>query len=197
MYETPQCHGFICPLFSLDCYVDADFAGLYGHKPSEDSTSLKSRTGYILSIGGCFLLCKSQLQYTIALSTSEVKYSTLNQAMRAVIPVQETMLEILEAVDMVDKKGDPCFGDHALLHSFKTRVYEDNSTALSLAVKQKVTSRTKHWSVKFHFFWSHINNEKKNIECLKVATKEQHADYLTKGLTCELFEHCHQLNQGW
>jgi hypothetical protein len=184
-------------VLTLDCYVDADFAGLYGREPSEDSVSVKSRTGYILSIGGCFLLCKSQLQSTIALSTSEAEYGALSQAMRAVIPVRETMLEIIEAVDMIDEKGSCTFGSQDQLRSFKTRVYEDNSTALSLAVKQKVTSRTKHWSVKFHFFWSHINDKKKNMECLKVDTREQRADYLTKGLTRELFEHCRELNQGW
>lgn len=182
---------------TLDCYVDADFAGLYGREPDDNPTSVKSRTGYTISVGGCFLLCKSQLQSTIALSTSEAEYGALSQAMRTVIPIRETMLDLINNVDMVDDKGGTPFGTRSELKLFKTRVYEDNSAALSLAVNQKVTSRTKHWAVKFHFFWSHLNDKDKNMECLKVATKEQRADYLTKGLTRELFQHCRELNQGW
>jgi hypothetical protein len=182
---------------TLDCYVDADFAGLYGKEPDENPISVKSRTGYILSIGGCFLVCKSQLQSTIALSTSEAEYGALSQAMRTVIPVRETMMDLIQSVDMIDSKGNAPFGTRAKLKSFKTRIYEDNSAALSLAINQKITSRTKHWSVKFHFFWSHLNDKSKNMECLRVDTKEQRADYLTKGLTRELFQNCRELNQGW
>ena len=182
---------------TLDCYVDADFAGLYGREPPENPVSVKSRTGYTVSVGGCFLLCKSQLQSTIALSTSEAEYGALSQAMRIVVPIRETMLELINNVDMIDDRGHSPFGNRSTLRLFKTRIYEDNSTALNLAIKQKVTSRTKHWAVKFHFFWSHLNDKDKNMECLKVGTKEQRADYLTKGLTRELFQHCRELNQGW
>lgn len=184
-------------LFTLDCYVDADFAGLYGREPSEDPTSVKSRTGYIISVGGCFLLCKSQLQSTIALSTSESEYGALSQAMRTLLPIRETMLELIKVVHMVDSEGNAPFGSKGELLNFKTNIYEDNSTALSLAVNQKITSRTKHWCVKSHFFWSHVNDPTKNIYCHKVDTRNQHADYLTKGLTRELFQHCRDLNQGW
>jgi hypothetical protein len=190
VYKRPK-------LLTLDCYVDADFAGLYGREPPEDPMSVKSRTGYIISVGGCFLLCKSQLQSTIALSTSESEYGALSQAMRTLLPIRETIVEIINNVDMVDSVGKAPFGPRNELLKFKTYVHEDNTTALSLANNQKVTSRTKHWCVKFHFFWSHINNKDNNIACVKVDTKEQRADYLTKGLTRELFEHCRDLNQGW
>ena len=181
----------------VDCYVDADFAGLYGRDPPESPTSVKSRTGYIISVGGCYILCKSQLQSTIALSTSEAEYGALSQAMRAIIPIRETLLEMIQSVDMVDANNKWPFGSRDNLCSFKTVVHEDNSAALSLAVNQKVTSRTKHWCVKFHFFWSYVNDEKNNTQCVKVDTKNQKADYLTKGLTKDSFEHCRFLNQGW
>ena len=182
---------------TLDCYVDADFAGLYGREPPESPTCVKSRTGYIISVGGCYIMCKSQLQSTIALSTSEAEYGALSQSMRAIIPVRETLLEIIETVEAVDSQMKRPFGNKDKLRSFKTVVHEDNNAALGLAVKQKVTSRTKHWCVKFHFFWSYINNTENNTSCVKVDTKEQKADYLTKGLTRDTFEHCRFLNQGW
>ena len=181
----------------MDCFVDADFAGLFGRDPPESPSSVKSRTGYIISVGGCYILCKSQLQSTIALSTSEAEYGALSQAMRAVIPIRETLLEMIKVVEMVDTNGTYPFGMKDRLVKFQTVIHEDNSAALSLAVKQKVTSRTKHWCVKFHFFWSYVNNEKNNTKCVRVGTKEQRADYLTKGLTKDTFEQCRRMNQGW
>ena len=181
----------------LECYVDADFAGLYGHEPPETPLCVKSRTGYIISLGGCFILCKSQLQSTIALSTSEAEYGALSQAMRTVIPIRETVLELINSVNMVNTSNNYPFGTNDKLKSFKTIIFEDNNTALSLALKQKVTSRTKHWCVKFHFFWDYINEENNNTTCVKVATADQKADYLTKTLTKDLFEKCRKLNQGW
>ncbi|KAI2506515.1 hypothetical protein MHU86_7925 [Fragilaria crotonensis] len=49
----------------LDCYVDADFAGLHGRDPDRSPTSAKSRTGYIITLGGCPILWKSHLQSEI------------------------------------------------------------------------------------------------------------------------------------
>ena len=182
---------------SLDCYVDADFAGLYNQEPHCEPTSVKSRTGYIISVGNCFILCKSQLQSMVALSTSESEYGALSQAMRVVLPLREILQEVITTVDMVNSEGVAMYGSRLTLHKFPSIIYEDNAAALALAMNQKVTSRTKHWSVKFHFFWEHINDERKNIKCVKVDTKLQRADYLTKGLTRELFENCRKLNQGW
>ena len=177
----------------LDCYVDADFAGLHGRDPPEEPTSVKSRTGYILSFAGCYILSKSQLQSTIALSTSEAEYGALSQAMRVVLPIREIILEFIKHL----KLGKGFLGCHEDPAKFKTVIFEDNSTALSLAIKQKITSRTKHWCIKWHFFWSHLNDQTKNIECKKIDTKNQQADYLTKGLSKDTFEHCRKLNQGW
>ena len=53
---------------TLDAYVDADFAGLYGFEDPNDPVSVKSRTGYVVTVGGCPLIWKSKLQSLIALS---------------------------------------------------------------------------------------------------------------------------------
>ena len=117
--------------------------------------------------------------------------------MRTVIPIRETLLEMIKTVDMVDPQMRRPFGNKKDLLAFETVFHEDNAAALSLAVNQKVTSRTKHWCVKFHFFWSYVNNKENRTRCEKVDTKGQKADYLTKGLTRDNFEHCRLLNQGW
>lgn len=37
----------------MNCFVDADFAGLHKHEIHSDPISAKSRTGYIIKIGNC------------------------------------------------------------------------------------------------------------------------------------------------
>jgi hypothetical protein len=37
----------------VDCFPDADFAGLYGHEDSQDPHCARSRTGYVILAFGC------------------------------------------------------------------------------------------------------------------------------------------------
>ena len=53
----------------INCYVDADFAGLWGYEDDQDPVCVKSRTGYVLTLGDCPFLWVSKLQTEIALST--------------------------------------------------------------------------------------------------------------------------------
>jgi hypothetical protein len=59
--------------FSLDLYVDADFAGLHRREPDEESNAVRSRTGFIILLSGCPLVWKSQLQTEISLSALEAE----------------------------------------------------------------------------------------------------------------------------
>ena len=49
----------------VDCYPDADFAGLYGHESSQDPHCARSRTGYVITAFDCPVLWKSRLQTEI------------------------------------------------------------------------------------------------------------------------------------
>jgi hypothetical protein len=74
-------------------------------------------------------------------------------------------------------------------------MFEDNNGALALATNQRITTRTKYFHVKWHHFWNAVTTG--DIEVVKVSTKDQLADYLTKGLPHEVFEYIHNLVQGW
>ena len=41
----------------LNCYVDADFSGLWRHEYGQDHVCVKSRNGYIMNLVGCPLHC--------------------------------------------------------------------------------------------------------------------------------------------
>ena len=56
---------------SVDCYPDADFAGLWGHEDPQDPHSVRSRTGYIITLSGCPILWKSSMQNLVALSSMD------------------------------------------------------------------------------------------------------------------------------
>jgi len=135
-------------------------------------------------LGGFPLVWKSQLQMEISLSTLESEYSALSQSMRTLLPLRQTLLETAQRIAL----------PLALLETFACRVFEDNNGALLLATGQQITSRTKYVFVKWHFFWSHVNSGE--VEGLKVDTKEQRADYLTKGLSREQYETIRKLVQG-
>jgi hypothetical protein len=170
---------------SVDCYVDADFAGLHGRDPDRSPSSAKSRTGYIITLGGCPILWKSHLQTEISLSTLEAEYSALSSSMRTLLPLRSMLIEIIEGIKL----------PHIFQSTVKCQVFEDNNGALLLATKQRITNRTKYFQVKWHFFWSHVRDG--TIQIVKVDTQEQWADFLTKGLSRESFERVRKLVQGW
>ena len=84
---------------NIDSYVDADFAGLYGAEVDTDSSSVKSRTGYVIMLGNCPLLWKSQLQTKIALSTMEAEYTALSANLKVLLLLCQLLIEVSKIVN--------------------------------------------------------------------------------------------------
>jgi len=63
----------LCPtaLEDVDVFVDADFTGLWPYEDKCDPFSVKSRTGYVITVASCPVIWTSKLQTKIALSTME------------------------------------------------------------------------------------------------------------------------------
>ena len=59
----------------------------------------------------------------------------------------------------------------------------------------KVTPRSKHFGVKYHWFREKVDG--KTIQILPIDTKEQIADIFTKGLKKAEFENKRKLLVGW
>ena len=51
----------------LDCYVDEMFSGIWKQEDDQDPVCVKSRNGYVMTIGGCTLNCVSKLLTYISL----------------------------------------------------------------------------------------------------------------------------------
>jgi hypothetical protein len=171
----------------LDCYVDADFAGMFRREVSSDPACVKSRTGYLIMFGGCPLLWKSQLQNRIALSTLEAEYYALSRALRELIPIRNMVTELLPFLGELPANIQP---------TIYARAFEDNQGALSLATTRRITDRTRHFAAESHHFWETLE-EDGDITIEGVDTKCQDADYLTKGLVRDDFEANRYSVQGW
>ena len=171
----------------MECYADADFAGLWGQEDAHDPHCVRSRTGYIIMLNKCPILWKSQLQTEIAMSTMEAEYVALSAACRDVLPLIRLTTELGNRYGL-SRDGTP---------SIKTTIYEDNEGALKLANTElpRMTPRSKHYGVKYHWFREHVQSGLINV--LPISTKDQLADIFTKGLPFETFERLRKLLMGW
>ena len=80
------------------------------------------------------------------------------------------------------------------------KVFEDNQSAYLLATNQKLSPRSKHLNVKYHYFWQFVKNQNNPegwITIVKCPTDLMNADYLTKGLGRNLYEANRKRVQGW
>ena len=173
--------------FSMSCYVDSDFAGLWNVEDQSSPESVRSRAGYVICVCGCPIVWKSQLMVPLSCSTMQAEYNALSMAMKDVLPLQELFRTVGASVGIGEEH----------LTQFKTTVHEDNQGALKLANLEPGhnTPRSKHYGVRTHWFRSHLKPN--HTEVVYIESKNQWADILTKGLPRESFEKVRYLFCGW
>jgi hypothetical protein len=170
----------------LEMYCDADFAGLYKREPDRSVDSARSRTGYIIKLSGCPLVWKSQLQTEISLSTLEAEYSALSQALRTLLPLKRMIIGIAQTSRL----------SREVQATIMAEVFEDNQGCLALATNHRLTSRTKYFHVKWHWFW-HFYAVHREFEVTYIRSALQDADYLTKQIPKDAFQANRFRTQGW
>ena len=169
----------------VNCYSDADFSGLYGADPNQEESSAKSRMGYLISMGGCPLVWKSQLIQPICLATAEAEYYSLSHCLRTLIPIRRTLEELTRNLRV----------PAPLQATITSTAFEDNSAALILANQQRLTSRTRYYHAYSHHFWQHVKDG--TVKVVAIETSLMDADYLTKSLGRVAFEANRLRVQGW
>ena len=185
----------------IDCYVDADFAGLWKSEDAQDPVSVKSRTGYLITFLGCPLSWCSKLQTQIALSTMEAEYIALSTALREVIAIRAILKEIYATVVTGSRTPNKytffakSFGSFGKVKLAPTIVHEDNSACRQFAMMPKMNPRTKHIAIPYHFFRQYV--EENEILVQAIGTDDQLADQFTKGLGRIKFERARKALMGW
>lgn len=187
----------------VDCYVDADFGGLFSVEDKQDPVSVKSRTGYVITYRGAPLMWVSKMQTQVALSTMEAEYIALSQSMRDLIPIREVLKEIMTIVF----ETIPTITYHSHCKAFadtigtaphvipQSTVYEDNDACLKFARMPKLTPRTKHIGIPYHWFRTQV--ERLEIKIEGIDTKVQLGDQFTKGLPVDAFRVARKRLMGW
>jgi len=133
-------------------YVDASWG--------EDSSTRKSQSGFVFTLGSAAISWKSKLQQTVALSSTEAEYLALSAAVK-------------EALFLRNLVGD------VLPSAVKTIVlHEDNQSTIKQALNLAGSERTKHIDIRHHFLKAHVANGDVRLEYL--PTDQQPADALTK-----------------
>jgi hypothetical protein len=170
---------------TVDCYVDADFAGLWGFENSQDPSSARSRTGFVIMLGDSPVLWASKIQTEIALPTMESEYIALSTALRSLLPLRLLFEAITQALHLPLDKNTTI-----------STIFEDNRAAQILATTNppRLTPRSKHIAVKYHWFREHLSDK---ITIKAIATENQKADIFTKALTRVQFEKARSLIMGW
>ena len=106
----------------LDLYVDADFAGLWKYEDDQDPVCVKSRTGFVITLGGCPVHWCSKLQTEIALFTLEAEHIALVQAMRELIPMHWRFEDVVTFFNLLGPD----------LISVKSTIWEDANGCILL-----------------------------------------------------------------
>ena len=135
-------------------YADADWG---------NSSSRRSTSGMIMLYNKSPIMWKSKMQKTTALSTAEAEYYSASTAGCEVLYLRD----LLRRLGFGQKKPTPGYEDNAACIEWGNNVIGGRE-------------RAKHIDIRKHFAHEVIQNGEMRL--IKVATKHQLADILTKGL---------------
>ncbi len=114
---------------SFEVHVDCDFAGNWVKEDAmNDPSTAKSRTGFIISCGGCPVIWASRLQTEVVLSTAESECVGLSEALRIAV-VMISLLREMKSFGIPTVKTTP---------TVFCKLFEDNAGAIQLAKVPKM-----------------------------------------------------------
>lgn len=131
---------------------------------AECKETRKSKSGYLLTLGGSVLLAKSKLQPTVAVSSCEAELYTQFETMLTTEHMQY-ILHFLGIPDIMTKPTD---------------VLTDSQSAIKLIEKVSPDRRSKHLDVRYFRLQQSVND--KRINQVYEPTGTMVADILTKSL---------------
>jgi hypothetical protein len=157
---------------------------------NEPSTA-KSRTGYIISYGGCPVLWASKIKAKVVLSSTESEDVQLSESLCVAIVTMNLLTEM--KIFRVDTPG--------ATPKIFCKLFEDNAGAIHIAKVPKMRPRTRHINQKHHHFREWVKstiNGNGMIEVYPIDTfLEQPADLLTKPLDLASFQKHRLAIMGW
>ena len=152
---------------NIEGYCDSDWASCADDR--------KSTTGYCMFVGGNLVSWKSKKQSVVARSTAKAEYRAMALAVAEMMWLRALLAEL--------KRNQ----------GVKMKLWCDSKSAISIANNPVQHDRTKHVEIDRFFIKEKLDSGL--LELGHVATKEQVADCLTKGLSSlDLFTLCDKMN---
>jgi hypothetical protein len=145
---------------SIRAYTDADWAGC--------PDTRRSTSGFCVYIGDSLVSWSSKRQATVSRSSAEAEYRGVANAVAECIWLRQLLGEL------------HCAATSATL------VYCDNISAVYLSANPVHHRRTKHVELDIHFVRERVALG--DIRVLHVPTRQQLADFMTKGLLTNIFQ---------
>jgi hypothetical protein len=174
------------PTKAFEVHVDCDFAGNWVKEDAmNDPSTAKSRTGYIISYGGCPFIWASKLKTEVVLSSTESEYLGLSESLRITIVMMRLLEEFKAFGISVPNTNSTVF----------CKLFEDNAGAIHLAKVLKMRPPTCHINQKYHHFREWVKSGL--IDILPIDTLEQPADLMTKPLELVLYLTHRKAVMGW
>jgi hypothetical protein len=105
---------------AFDVFADADFVGNWHRMTgSDDPSTAKSRSDYVILYAGCPIAWTSKLQMIITLSSYEAEYVALSESLRDTIPLMNLINEFKQhGFEVINKQGTK-----GLLQSFQRQLW--------------------------------------------------------------------------
>ena len=88
----------------VDCYADADFAGLWGHENPQDPICNKMRTGCVVTFANFHLLWVSKLYTDFAISNLHYDYVALSRYVKELLPLEILIKEVIDNLGIDSEK---------------------------------------------------------------------------------------------
>jgi len=112
----------------------------------------------MITLGGAPILWGSKLQTETALSTMLAEYIALSNSMRELIPIKRLVAEVTDAFKVPQDNLTKV-----------VQVWEDNEGCLILANMKppQLTSRSKHYAVKYHWFKEQLVPGEIVVQCTR------------------------------
>ena len=119
----------------------------------------------------------------------EVEYVSLSMTMKDLLSLKRIFRDVYIGLNL----------GKDITSSIKSIIWEDNAGVSTLAKLPlpRVTPRSKHFAVKYHWFREYVQDPKEQTELHKIDTKIQLADLLTKSLSKLQFQLPRKRLTGW
>ena len=156
-------HGLLLPNGQealLEAWSDADWA--------RDHHKRRSRSGYLITVGGGPVVWASRLQTLTAQSTTEAEFISLAHCVREIHWIRSTLSELNAS------------------QSAPTVLHQDNLGTISWTTEVQGLRRVKHIGIRYHYVRDAVDSKK--IQIQYTTSSENKADGRTKVLVTTPFD---------